>query len=214
LYQNIVNDEIEYVYLWNGSVPIDSLGNDFNRDDYRGDTYLNVGTLKSQGAEFAFSWQLNKQWELGGNLNLVTGMLTYDPSMIDTSHTEGNHIQLFSNGAFLTTEIETNGLTRRPSTANLFLKYSPVKDLSLGIITRWIGSHYDIYYDSNLGPFGALNTEPLKGYVLFDFLARYQFNRYFSASFKVENILNTDYTDLLGFTSRGRGFYLTLRVGI
>jgi hypothetical protein len=36
LYQNVVKNEIEYAYLWDKNIAIDSLGNDFCRDDYRG----------------------------------------------------------------------------------------------------------------------------------------------------------------------------------
>jgi len=211
LYQNVVKNEIEYVYLWDKNVPIDSLGTNFNRDDYRGDTYLNVGTLTSRGVEVSFDSKLNRHFEISGNANLVSGKLSYDPSQIDTTHTQGNHIQLYSNGAFPTSKVETIGLTRRPITANLFFTYSPIQKLSLQLITRYIGPHTDIYYDSNLGPFGALNTVALEDYVLLDVLADFEFTENFSASFKVENIFNTNYTDLRGFTSRGRGFYMTLR---
>jgi len=157
---------------------------------------------------------LNKHFEIGGNLNLVSGKLQYDPSKIDTNHTEGNHIQLYSNGAFPTAAVQTIGLTRRPSTANVFFTYKPVEKLSLGLITRWIGPRTDIYYDSNLGPFGALNTIQLDDYALLDVLVNFEFNQHFSAALKAENILDTNYTDLRGFTSRGRGFYLMLRASL
>ncbi|MFI5134866.1 MAG: TonB-dependent receptor plug domain-containing protein [Chitinophagales bacterium] len=211
LYQNVVKDEIEYVYLWDKNVPIDSLGTDFSRDDFRGDTYLNVGTLTSRGVEVSFNSSLNRHFAISGNVNLLSGKLAYDPAKIDTTHTEGNHIQLYSNGVFPVTEVQTIGLTRRPITANFFFTYSPIQKLSLQLITRYIGPHTDIYYDSNLGPFGALNTVALEDYVLLDALADFEFSKSFSAAFKAENILNAKYTDLRGFTSRGRGFYLTLR---
>jgi vitamin B12 transporter len=215
LYQNKIRDEIEYVYLWDGSIPIDSLGADFLRDDFRGDTYLNVGTLTSRGLEISASAQISRRFSAGGNLNLVQGHLTYDPATLDTSHTGSSHIQLYSNGAFLSTdEIKTDGLTRRPSTANIFLHYQPVDRLSLGLTTRWIGQHSDIYYDYSLSPFGALNTTALEGYVLFDVLAAFRISDVFSASLKAENLFNTDYVDLRGFTSRGRGIYLTLRASL
>ena len=60
---------------------------------------------------------------------------------------------------------------------------------------------------------GALNTIPLDDYFLFDLLLKYDFNNHFSASFKVENIFDNSYTEIRGFATRGRGFYLTLRAG-
>lgn len=214
LYQNVVKNEIEYAYLWDKNIAIDSLGNDFYRDDYRGDTYLNVGTLQSRGVEVFFSSQISPQFSISGNLNVVDGKLSYDPSQVDTSHTAGNHIQLFNNGIFLTQTVESVGLTRRPYTANFFVTYEPGKKTRVELVSRWVGPHTDIYYDSNLGPFGALNTIAIEDYVIFDFLASYRFSNQFSAALKAENIFNTEFTDLRGFTSRGIGFYLTLHVSI
>jgi len=113
--------------------------------------------------------------------------------------------------SFLLQQFQTVGLTRRPSTANFFITYRPIKKISLQLDSRWIGPHSDIFYDSNLGPFGALNTIAIEDYVLFDFLGSYEFMNHFSASLKVENIFNTSFTDVRGFTSRGIGFYLGLR---
>jgi outer membrane cobalamin receptor len=76
-----------------------------------------------------------------------------------------------------------------------------------------VSSYTDVYYDYTLGPYGALNTIPLDDYFLFDLLLKYDFNNHFSASFKVENIFDTSYTEIRGFATRGRGFYLTLRAG-
>lgn len=148
---------------------------------------------------------------IGGNLNLVNGTLSYNPSDIDTVHTEGSHIQLYTNGAFPKSEIETIGLTRRPSTANLFITIHPVRKLSFLAISRWVGPHTDIFYDTDLGPFGALNSIALEDYVLFDLLINYELGNHFSVSLKGENILDTQFINLRGFTARGRGMYLTIK---
>lgn len=214
VYQNTVKDEIEYVYLWDGSIQVDSLGSDFLRDDFRGDTYLNAGTLHSRGIELSLSADISKKIAMSANVNLVDGKLSYNPDDIDTAHTAGNHIQLYSNGAFPTQEIETTGLTRRPSTANLFINYAPLEQFNVGFVARFIGNHSDIFYDSDLGPYGALNTVELDSYVLFDLLASWQINQHVAVRFKAENILNTHYVDLSGFTSRGRGFYFTVSANL
>ncbi|MEO5673227.1 MAG: TonB-dependent receptor, partial [Chitinophagales bacterium] len=168
------------------------------------------GTLTSRGVEVFFNTRLNSYFSLSGNLNLVNGKLSYNPSVIDSTHTRGNHIQLFNNGIFPAAKVESIGLTRRPVTANLFFTWQPLKGLSIQISSRWIGQHTDVFYDSNLGPFGALNTITLEDYVLFDVLLSYQFNKYISAMLKAENLFNTSFTDLRGFTSRGRGIFLSL----
>lgn len=210
-YQTIVKNSIEYVYLWDKNIPISELGNDFYRDDYRGDTYLNVGQQYNWGADVSFNTKIVKWLTIDGNLSLVKGKLKYSANDIDTAHTEGNHVQLYSNGAFPTTDIETKTLVRRPSTANLGVTFFPVKKGSIRLNGRWVSSYNDIYYDYTLGPFGALNTVPLNDYFLFDVLLKYDFNKNFGASFKVENLIDTDYTEIRGFTTRGRGLYLSLR---
>jgi vitamin B12 transporter len=127
-YQTVVNNSIEYVYLWDKNIPIEELGNDYTRDDFRGDTYLNVGTQYNQGMDLSFNFSATKWLLIDGNLSLVKGKIKYSPADIDTSHTQGNHVQLYSNGAFPVSDIETDGLVRRPSTANLGLTILPMKE--------------------------------------------------------------------------------------
>ncbi|MEO6165884.1 MAG: TonB-dependent receptor [Chitinophagales bacterium] len=211
IYSTTVQHAIEYVYLWDKNVPIDELGQDFYRDDFRGDTYLNAGTQHSMGVDAYFSAQLLKWLSIDGNLSIVKGKLTYSADAIDTSHTAGNHVQLYSNGAFPVADVETEGLVRRPSTANVGATFFPVKNASLRLSGKWVSGYNDIYYDYTLVPYGALNTVPLNDYFLFDLVLKYEFHKNFGASLKVENLLNTTYTEIRGFATKGTGVYLTLR---
>lgn len=162
-----VKNVVDYVYLWDKSKAVDSL----SFGDYKGDTYVNLGTQYTHGFEFSLTSKISEKLFLSGNLSIVQGKIKYNPSGIDTTHTGGNHIQLFSNGSFVTKETESIGLVRRPSTANISITYMPVKKLALRVDARFAGARSDIYYDATLQPFGALNTVGVEDYTLLDFSA-------------------------------------------
>lgn len=212
LYSTTVQNSIEYVYLWDKNVPVEELGQDFYRDDFRGDTYVNAGTQHSMGIDAYFSAQVLKWLAVDGNLSIVDGKLSYAADAIDTVHTEGNHVQLYSNGAFPVADVETKGLVRRPSTANVGVTFLPVKNASVRVSGKWTSGYDDIYYDYALGPYGALNTVPLNDYFLLDLLFKYDFHKNAGASLKVENLLNTNYTEIRGFATKGTGVYLALNL--
>jgi len=100
---------------------------------------------------------------------------------------------------------------RRPNTANISLIYKPFEKLVLRIDLKHVGSRNDILFNSQLGFYGVLGTEGVADYTLLDFSAKYDFNKHFSAGARVENIFNTKYREINGFTTRGRGVYFNLR---
>jgi vitamin B12 transporter len=206
-----INNSIEYVYLWDGNIAVDSLGNNFMRDDHRGDTYLNLGTQIIRGIELSYKTKLSEKFSLKGNLTLFSGVLKYDPSEIDTSHTSGNHVQLFNSGEFINSSLEKSGLVRRSNTANITLSYHPSGNISISALLRYVGPRIDLYYDSDLGPWGAQGMLNIDDYTLLDLNARIQLTNNFKLIMNVENILNTTYSEILGYTTRGRGLSLTLR---
>lgn len=205
-FHTVVKNSIDYVYLWNSATPVDSL----SYLDYRGDTYINIGKQTNQGVEISVSAQLTEKLFFSGNISLISGRLEYDPASIDTSHTHNNHVQLYSNGAFLTKDIETVGLVRRPNAGNLMLAYSPVKKLRLTLSAHYVGPRSDVYYASSLGPYGALSTAPVGDYTLVDASVRYEIFKNFSAQVFAKNIFDVKYTELFGYNTRGRGFYVNL----
>lgn len=202
-----VQNVVDYVYLWDKSKAVDSI----SFGDYKGDTYVNLGTQYTHGFEFSLTSKISEKLILSGNLSIVQGKTKYNPSGIDTTHTGANHIQLFSNGSFVTKETESIGLVRRPSTANISITYTPMKKLALRVDARFAGARGDIYYDAALGPFGALNTVGVEDYTLLDFSARYEIIKGFTAMIRVENIFDTKYSEIRGYATRGRGFYGGIR---
>jgi vitamin B12 transporter len=203
---------IEYAYLWDKNIGIDTLGNDWMRDDYRGDTYVNVGTMRTSGVELNVVSKLNEKFIAGANLSLVSGRLIYHSGGLDTSHTHGNHVQLYSSGVFLKNQdTEVLGLTRRPSTANVSLTWVPIKALRIRGDVRYVGARPDVYYESSLGPYGALATVPVGDYMLVDLTVKYDFTKNISAVVKGENLLDKEYFEINGFTTRGRAVYISLR---
>lgn len=212
VFQTNVDNLIEYVYLWDKAIGIDTLGNDWARNDYRGDSYLNIGSQINQGFEFGISTFLSEKLTLTANVSLVSGRLSYQPD--NSLYTNDYHVQLFATGDFITEAIEKQGLVRRSNTANLRLTYLPISKLTLSTDVRYAGVRSDIYYNSNLGPYGALAQTSVRDYTLIDFTAKYNVLKNLVAIFNVSNILNTQYQEINGYTTRGRGYYLKIKYSI
>ncbi len=213
-YNTMVDNAISYVYLWDKNIGIDTLGNDWMRDDFRGDTYLNLGRQTSRGIELTVNSRLSDQIVVAANLNFLSGKLEYKPSDITTSQTNGNHVQIYDNGAFVTREIQSLGLVRRPNTFNLSVTYTPVSQLTLRMDFRHIGARNDVYYDSQLGPYGALGSVAVADYTLIDFTPTFHINEHLTVIGRIENVFDAKYREINGFTTRGRGFYVKTRVSL
>ncbi|SFH03855.1 TonB-dependent receptor plug domain-containing protein [Pedobacter insulae] len=206
LFKTTVENSIDYVYLWNGNASIASL----TYLDYRGDTYINIGKQMNQGIELGISSKIGEQFLVSGNISMISGKLAYDPINVDTSHTHENHVQLYTNGAFVNKFTETIGLVRRPTAANIRLTYLPIPKLSITGNVRSVGARSDVYYNSSLGPYGALSTKGISNYTLLDLSGRINVNKTLTAGLRMENVFNTEYQEIYGYTTRGRGIYLNL----
>lgn len=210
-FNTVVQNVIEYVYLWDKNIGLDTLGQNWGRDDYRGDTYINLGTMYTQGVELAVSSRLSNKFFVTANIALVNGKIKYKPENIDTAQTGGNHVQVYSNGAFINKEVETLGLTRRSNTGNISFTYMPMKWIALRSDIRYVGPRSDVYYESSLGPYGALSTVPVDQYTLIDLSLNVKIYKGLSSMVRVENLFDKKYYEINGFTTRGRGYYVTLR---
>lgn len=199
-----VSNAIEYVYLWNGNTTISSLG----YNDAYGDTYLNIGKTTVYGAELSFNAALTKQLAVSGNATVLDAKFDYSNGDIDNKKTGGNHVQLYSNGIFLDKSVSAKKLVRRPSTVNLSLSYKPIKNLKLMADYRFVGSRQDVFYDGNLGPYGALGRNKLNNYSLFNFAANWQAVKNLSLQLQVTNLLNKSYEEISGYNTRRRGVAL------
>lgn len=203
-----VQDVIEYVYLWDGNSSIDNLG----FVDYLGDTYVNASHQKVNGVELSASARITSELSVQGNISLTRSTVTFREGDIEKSYTGSNHVQLFESGQFVTGKEEIEGLTRRPSVnAYLSASYAVSENLRLKVDSRFVGARDDVFYSAALGPMGALDRSEISGYNLTDISARYAITNRFSAIGKIENVFNTDYVELNGYQTRGRGFTIKLR---
>ena len=78
-------------------------------------------------------------------------------------------------------------------------------------ILRYVGPRTDLFYDSDLGPWGAQGILNIDDYTLIDLNARIKITDNLRLHMNIENILNTEYSEILGYTTRGRGISLILR---
>ncbi len=211
LFNTQVDNVIEYIYLWEGSTPINQL----SFSDYRGDTYINLSEQNIRGIEIAATARLGSKISLNGHLSYIQSELSFSPDDINVSYTGGHHVQTFENGRFVTGQTELEGLARRPVvTASLSAAYQATESLYFEVNTRFTGPRDDVFYSTNLGPFGALGRSELESYNITNVSARYRFSEHFSVTGKVENIFNADYTELIGYRSKGRGFFVKLRYNL
>ncbi len=210
LFRMHVHDVIEYCYLWDGSIPLDSLGSNWMRDDFRGDTYLNAGTLESQGVELSVTAKPNRWLDLTVNATLLDAALQVDSTTLHGDRFKNYHVQLFSSGLFPKVESGSLKVPRRSSTVQLILRTRPFKHWEIFAIGRWVNKRFDVFYDGSIPPYGALNSVPVDAYLLTDVGFQWNVLRQLQVSGKVENVFNTAYTDLLGYTSRPRGYYASV----
>jgi len=209
-YNTITSNSIDYVYLWDKNVPISSL----KSNNYLGETYLNIGKQTVIGIEFSLYSKISKKLAFSGNFSLTGGKLKYSPSDIDNEKTEGNHVQLYTTGAFLSKTVEYVKLVRRPVTANVHLGYNPTRNLTLSLDIRYAGTRNDIAYNQNLGAFGALELVPVSDYTLTDITAKYLITKNLTATLRAENIFGVVYSEINGYRTRGRGAYLNINYSI
>ncbi|HMI66894.1 MAG TPA: TonB-dependent receptor, partial [Cyclobacteriaceae bacterium] len=202
-----VKHSIEYVYLWNKNTAIDQL----SFSDYLGDTYINITQQNVTGAEIAGAAVVNSKLSLSGNFTWLEGKLKFSPQNIDLTKTGGNHVQVYSNGAFINQERESNNLVRRPKAmAFAEVRYKLLQAVTLTANYRLAGARMDAAYDPTLGPFGALNQSNVKTYQLIDAGIRWQASKRFTLLAKVENIFSQPYQEIIGFSTRGRSGYIKL----
>lgn len=201
-------DLIDYVFLWSGTVAIA----DLSFADYQGDTYLNVATQKVRGIQLSGATTFQK-FTLSGNATWLKGTMEFDPDEADFIETGGHHVQVFNNGDFLNDVVKQGRLSRRPQiTAFAALNYQVIPALSLGLNYRLAGSRFDSVFNPTAGPFGALGSLDINSYHLVDFNLRWQLHRTIGLVALVENILDTNYQEINGFTTRGRSGYLKMVV--
>lgn len=214
LYSTTINNYIEYVYMWDNNIPVDELGNDWMRNDFRGDTYINIGDMKNKGIEFTFDFKIDEQITTGGNFTIADSKVEYLKSEIDETHTQGNLVQSFFFGEFVNTDGIENSMIKRSHTVNLFLNFNPAEDLFLRLSAKFVGKKQDLAYDGTLGPYGALGAQDIGDYTLFDLTAKYNILKNLSAGLRIENIFDKEYTEVLGYRTRGRGAYFSLKYSL
>lgn len=207
IFQNEISNIHEYVYLWDGSKSIDSL----TALDNFGDTYINAGTMTTKGFEFGFKSIFFDQLIISGNASWLAGEQNYSPEDINSDHTNNNHVQVFNNGNFITGDINVEGLTRRSNTVNISILYTPSSKISVGSNIRYTGKRDDVIEDYTLGPWGAQGRKAVNAYTLVDLNGRYHLINPLQLTLRIENVLDKKYSEILGYNTRGRGFYMGLK---
>jgi outer membrane cobalamin receptor len=76
---------------------------------------------------------------------------------------------------------------------------------------NYVGTRTDGEYNDDLGPYGAEGSQLLGDYTLLGASVAYEVIPNGAIMLRAENILNTQYYEILGYTTLGRAFYINLR---
>ena len=126
----------------------------------------------------------------------------------------GYTLQAFSNGAFLSEGKRLRGLIRRPNTMTAGIELSVRENLVLSARVQYVSARNDNYYEALYGPYGALGRRTVDDYSLLDVYFHWKLSPTFQLTGRVENLLDTRYEEILGFSSRGRGAFLNLQYSL
>ncbi|HEY1007933.1 MAG TPA: TonB-dependent receptor [Sphingobacteriaceae bacterium] len=85
--------------------------------------------------------------------------------------------------------------------------------LDLNVIYKWADERQDQYYDASIPPFGETVRVTLEPYQLLDLYAQYRPSGRVTVFSEIKNLLDTDYSDFVGFNTAGLSFTAGLRIG-
>jgi vitamin B12 transporter len=207
VFSSVVTDAIEYVYLWRNSKAVANL----TGSDFAGDTYINIARQRNIGAEMGFNTTLFNKLRAEFNLSYIEGEYEYRAEDLPASLAAGHHLQLYNNGIFLDSDKIDDQLVRRPNfLSNMQLYYDFDDKWQAGGFVRYVGSRPDISYSSALGPYGALMAQSVAAFSTVDLQLSYAINSSLKVTARTENLLDNQYSEINGFATRGRSFYLQL----
>ena len=135
----------------------------------------NVGSVASKGLELDYNAIVSDTFSLGGNITL------------QNIKNENNSIKV--------TDVPE-------AMANLFIKYSPIKDLTWSNSARYEGSRYS-------SSTGALKSD---SFVTINTGLGYKINKYASLEGGVDNLFDKNYALTYGYPEEGRRFWGNLRL--
>ncbi len=107
------------------------------------------------------------------------------------------------------TSVENNLLRRPMHSAGLNMSAQISSKVSSSLIYKWVGSRKDSYYDGFLNQ--TVNAQ-LSAYNLLDLYIQYQPTSKVNLFADVKNLLNVDYVDFAGYTTKRINFNLGLKV--
>lgn len=118
----------------------------------------------------------------------------------------------FVNGKlFKVDEVEHN-LYRRPKHSAGFTGRAQLNTkLSASLIYKWVGKRQDQYYDAMLD---ETLTVDLRSHSVLDAYLQYQPKKNITLFMDVKNLLDTDYIDVIGYTTRGINFNAGFKLGL
>lgn len=206
----LTRNDIEYVYVWDRTKPVQ----DLQYDDFKGDTYINIGKTAVRGLEIDFKTGFLQKWQFRVQSSIFNGGTNYDASQINEAHTGTAWIQLYNSGKFISNVSDQSVLIRRPSKIKLQLQYQLSNIAEISIQHLYTSRRYDSFYNELNGPFGALDKALLMPYHITNANLSIKWRNHLKTVLRFENIFNSKYSEIRGYAPRGRGVYLYLTADI
>jgi outer membrane cobalamin receptor len=157
------------------------------------------------GLEIQITMSPVRNVTLQTSLSLMDGKIKYQADEILTGRFSPYHVQLYNNGGFLTTTpMDQESIIRRPSMARMQLTYTGFKRWTPEVSLNYVDDREDVFYDTQIMPQGALNTIRVEKYALINISLSYKAGKNILMSACSNNTLDAKYSEVRGFTTRGR----------
>ncbi|HEY0898364.1 MAG TPA: TonB-dependent receptor, partial [Sphingobacteriaceae bacterium] len=88
------------------------------------------------------------------------------------------------------------------------------KKVDLNLQYKWVDVRHDRYYDASIPPFGETVEVLLEPYHLLDAYIQYRPGSRLTLFTDLKNLLDSDYTEFIGFTTRGLSFNAGVKIDI
>lgn len=150
---------------------------------FGGGHYINYNRQKTSGGEAALTYNISNKMKLSAWYAYVTGEVTVNNSITgkDSSY---------------------NNLFKRPeNSAGLTFEYQILPELYVSLDGQYNGSRKDLYFIGN-----SQGVKDLKAYYLLNFYAQYEFRNRYRVYVSLNNLTNSQYTEITGYATKGFNF--------
>ncbi len=185
--------------------PEESFGWDFGIEQYFFSQNLSIGTTffynkfsDMFGFDFETFKTININQAVTKGVELYLHAKPFDELQLKINYTYTDARDISPNSA----DFDKRLLRRPANKVGLFVSYSFMQKANINTELIWVGNRDDMDFSA----YPSQRVE-LKGYVLLNAAAHYNVFSFLQLNARVENILDSDYEEVLGYATPGLSFY-------